>query len=78
MHTVRTIVVGMDWSPAALDAWGEISGVAATFGSQVVFVHAIPADLVGPERDEVRLRAEELLRDMLTGHGPAGPARRAA
>ena len=42
MQTVRTIVIGMDWSPAALDAWRELSGVAATFGSQVVLVHAIP------------------------------------
>jgi nucleotide-binding universal stress UspA family protein len=72
MQTVRTIVIGMDWSPAALDAWRELSGVAATFGSQVVLVHAIPADLEGPEREEVRARAEELLRDMLSAPGRSG------
>lgn len=64
MHSFKTIVLGMDWSAAALDAWREASLLATTFGAEVTLVHAFPADLEGAERDEVRARAEELLRDL--------------
>lgn len=67
MQTVKTIVLGMDWSAAALDAWREASLLATTFGAEVLLVHAFPADLEGAEREAVQGRAEELLRDLQAG-----------
>lgn len=68
---IQTILVGMDWSAAAMDAWREACLVAKTFGSQLVLVHAIPEQVAEQERDQVVLRAEELLRDMaLCEEGP--------
>lgn len=70
---IQTIVVGMDWSAAAMDAWREACLVARTFGAQVVLVHAIPETVAVPhERDEVVLRAQELLRDMALGDEALG------
>ncbi len=67
---IQTILVGMDWSAAAMDAWREACLVASTFGAQVVLVHAIgdgADDLAAQEREQATLRAEELLRDMSLG-----------
>lgn len=50
-----------------MDAWREACLIATTFGAQLVLVHAIPEEVAERERDQVVLRAEELLRDMSLG-----------
>lgn len=73
---IQTILMGMDWSAAATDAWSEACLIAKTFGSEVVLAHALPTSVsaAGPrDREEVELRAHELLRDLSVGEGAVSP-----
>lgn len=73
---VQTILMGMDWSAAATDAWSEACLLAKTFGSEVVLAHALPTSVSAAaprEREEVELRAHELLRDLSVGEGASAP-----
>jgi nucleotide-binding universal stress UspA family protein len=77
---VQTILMGMDWSAAATDAWSEACLLANTFGSEVVLAHALPTSVSAAaprEREEVELRAHELLRDLSVGSRVATGAPRA-
>lgn len=76
----QTILMGMDWSAAATDAWSEACLLAKTFGSEVVLAHALPTSVSSAaplEREEVELRAHELLRDLSVGSGATATAPRA-
>lgn len=70
MMRLQKIVVGMDWSPASMDAWREACLLARTFGSRLVLVHAVPeTSSVRAERDEVVLQAEATLHQLATEDG---------
>jgi nucleotide-binding universal stress UspA family protein len=62
---IRRILVGMDWSAAALDAWREACLIARTFGAELLLAHAL-----APSDSDDERRATELLVDT-AGQRPA-------
>ncbi|MCO5166284.1 MAG: universal stress protein [Planctomycetes bacterium] len=70
MMRLQTILVGMDWSPASMDAWREACALARTFGARLVLAHAVPETTsVRAEREEVVLQAEAMLRQLAVDVG---------
>ncbi len=64
MQAINTILVGMDWSEAAIDAWKEACLIARTFGARVVLAHAVPDGLAPQDAEVVNRRVGELLDDL--------------